>query len=307
MIVRPTLDPKVVFRIGWKRMATLFILSAIAVVLNRHFGFDHIKIDTMPATVLGTALSILTSFRVNSAYDRWWEARRLWGAIVNDSRTMARQITTFLSYQDINKKENRQQHDAYVKEMVYRQIAFVYALKNHLRRLDVLPDIKEFISAEESAFLKTQQNIPNALLQKQAETLQDVQEKGFIDSFRHVQMETKLSTLCDSMGGCERIKNTIFPRQYSVYSSLFIKIYSYFLPFVLVKNSGWMTIPVTMIIGFIFFAMDTIARGIENPFENSLNDTPMSALCRTIEINLKQQLGETELPPAIQPVNGFLF
>jgi putative membrane protein len=307
MIVRPTLDPKVVFRIGWKRMATLFILSAIAVVLNRHFGFDHIKIDTMPATVLGTALSILTSFRVNSAYDRWWEARRLWGAIVNDSRTMARQITTFLSYQDINKKENRQQHDAYVKEMVYRQIAFVYALKNHLRRLDVLPDIKEFISAEESVFLKTQQNIPNALLQKQAETLQDVQEKGFIDSFRHVQMETKLSTLCDSMGGCERIKNTIFPRQYSVYSSLFIKIYSYFLPFVLVKNSGWMTIPVTMIIGFIFFAMDTIARGIENPFENSLNDTPMSALCRTIEINLKQQLGETELPPAIQPVNGFLF
>jgi ion channel-forming bestrophin family protein len=307
MIVRNTLDLKVIVRIAWKRMLTLFIIAVLAVLLNQYFGLNHIKIDTLPATVLGTALSILTSFRVNSAYDRWWEARRLWGAIVNDSRTMARQITTFLSYKDEDKAENRTIHDSYVHQMVYRQIAFVYALKNHLRKQDIIPEITPFLPAEDLVHLKTQQNIPNALLQKQAEILQDLQEKGFLDSFRHVQMETKQSTLCDSMGGCERIKNTVFPRQYSVYSSLFIRIYSYCLPFVLVNNSGWFCVPATLVIGFIFYAMDTIASGIENPFENSFNDTPMSAICRTIEINLKQQLGETELPAHIQPVNGFLY
>jgi ion channel-forming bestrophin family protein len=307
MIVRPNLDPKIIIKIAWKRMLTLLIISGLVVKANLIWGYTHIKIDTLPATVLGTALAILTSFRVNSAYDRWWEARRLWGAIINDSRTITRQMTTFLSYQDVQKVENRTEHDAYVRELVYRQIAFAYSLKNHLRKQDIFEEIKDFVSVEELEFLKKQQHIPNAILQRQAETLHDIHEKGYMDSFQHVQIETKLSTLCDAMGGCERIKNTVFPRQYSIYSSTFIRIYTYFLPFVMVNGSGWVTIPATLLIGFIFFAMDTIAKGIENPFENGINDTPMSALCRTIEINLRQQLGETDLPKPIQPVRGFLY
>lgn len=84
-------------------------------------------------------------------------------------------------------------------------------------------------------------------------------------------------------------------------------MYTHLLPFIFVSRTGWVTIPITLIIGFIFFALDKIASGIENPFENYINDTPMSSICRTIEINLKQQLGENDLPEPIAPVKGFLY
>lgn len=307
MIVRKTLDPVIVFQNSWRRVLSLAVVATV-VTWSWSLGYDHITVDSLPATVLGIALSILVGFRVNSAYDRWWEGRRLWGAITNDSRTMARQLTTFLWYRNrLKAGATCDERDAYVREMVYRQIAFAYALKNHLRRLDPWEEIKEFLSEKEFENLKLQKHVPNALLQNQAVCLQEIDEKEFVTDFRHVQLETKLSALCDSMGGCERIKNTVFPRQYSVYSTLFINVYTHLLPFVFVSKTGWVTIPITLVIGFIFFALDKIATNIENPFENTINDTPMSAICRTIEINLRQQLGETNLPDPVQPVDGFLF
>jgi putative membrane protein len=309
MIVRKTLDPIIIARNAWRRVLSLIIVSTL-VSWWWSRGYDHVSIDSIPATVLGIALSILVGFRVNSAYDRWWEARRLWGAITNDSRTTARQLTTFLWYRNPAKGGagvDCDERDRYVREMVYRQIAFVYALKNHLRRLDPWDEIQPFLSKKEFENLKRQKHVPNALLQSQAVCLQEIDEKEFVTDFRHVQIETRLTALCDSMGGCERIKNTVFPRQYSVYSTLFISVYTHLLPFVFVSKIGWVTIPVTLVIGFIFFALDRIATNIENPFENKIDDTPMSSICRTIEINLRQQLGETELPEPVQSVDGFLY
>ncbi len=163
------------------------------------------------------------------------------------------------------------------------------------------------MDTEELEWLRSQKNVPHALLVKQGIALQVAHEKGYIEDFRHMQMDTKLSALADSMGACERIKSTVFPRQYSYYSTVFVKVYTFLLPFVLVNNSGWITVPFTIIIGFIFFALDTIAGGIENPFENTINDTPMSAICRNIEINLLQMMGDKDIPEPIQPKNGFLF
>jgi putative membrane protein len=122
-----------------------------------------------------------------------------------------------------------------------------------------------------------------------------------------MQIDVKLSALTDSLGACERIKNTVFPRQYSYYTTHFVAIFTYILPFIFVSKCGWFTIPFSMLVGFIFFALDSIARAIENPFENTYNDIPMTAICRTIETNIKEMLDETDLPPAIQPVNGFLY
>lgn len=254
MIVRKTLDPVIIIRNAWRRVLSLAVVATL-VAWFWSLGYDHVTIDSLPATVLGIALSILVGFRVNSAYDRWWEGRRLWGAITNDSRTMARQLTTFLWYRNSAKAQvgkSCDERDGYVREMVYRQIAFVYALKNHLRRLDPWEEIKGLLSEKEVENLKNQKHVPNALLQNQAVCLQEIEEKEFITDFRHVQMETKLSALCDSMGGCERIKNTIFPRQYSVYSTLFINVYTHLLPFVFVSRTGWVTVPITLVIGFIF-------------------------------------------------------
>jgi putative membrane protein len=305
MIVRKVLNWKIIIKRAWKRLFLIALVATGALLL--HVNVIFLGLSTLPASILGVAISFLVGFRVNSAYERWWEARRIWGAIVNDSRTIARHCMTFISTRHFLEEANSESGASELqKEMIYRQIAFAYALKNHLRKKDIFAEIEQFISPRELASLKTRKNVPNSLLELQAKGLQQLREKGLIDDYRHMQMDVKLSSLCDSMGGCERIKNTVFPRQYGYYSTLFITIYSFMIPFVLVGETGWLVVPFSLIIGFIFYALDMIANGIEKPFENSINDTPMSALCRTIEINLREQLGETELPPPLEPVNGFL-
>lgn len=164
-----------------------------------------------------------------------------------------------------------------------------------------------FLSADEVAGLQNQQNVPNAILQTQAKRLQEIHEIGYVEDFRHMQMDTRMSILCDTLGGCERIKNTVFPRQYSYYTGVFVWIFLLFLPFSLVKELGYLAIPAIFAIAFIFFVLVRVGNNIENPFENTLNDIPISAISRTIEINLRQQLGESELPPPILPVDGYLF
>jgi putative membrane protein len=306
MIVRKHLAlDKIVYYL-WKPMSIVTSITIVVSVGYTSFGCKQLAIPILPIGILGTALAILLGFRNNSAYDRWWEGRRLWGAFVNDSRSFARQVLTFLTLKN-HKNGTETELKALQKELVYRQIAFIYAAAHHLRKQTPSESLKPFLSAEELASLHTQQNVPNAILQNQAKRLQEIQESGYVEDFRHMQMDTKLSALCDSLGGCERIKNTIFPRQYSYYTNVFVWVFLLFLPFSLVQDLGYLNIPATFTISFIFFVLMRVGSNIENPFENSINDTPMSALSRTIEINLRQQLGETELPPPIQAIDGYLY
>lgn len=304
MIVRKHLDIKVVIKVGWKRVTSLALVSSLVVFAYHHLWLD-VSIDTLPASILGVAIAFLIGFRVNSAYERWWEARKLWGAITNDSRSISRQVLTLFTAPVGNHSDAQLVH--LQRQFIKRQIAFCYALKNTLRKHDALKEITSFVSEEEQNYLSTQKNIPNAILLLQGKALQEARQLGYVDEFRMLQIDTRINALADSMGGCERIKNTVFPRQYSYYSTLFVKIYSFMLPFLFVNSSGWITVPFTIIIGFIFFALDTIAGGIENPFENTLNDTPMNAICRNIEINLLQMLDEKDIPSPIEAKNGFLY
>lgn len=306
MIVRRTLDWRIVARIAWKRMATLLLLSALVFWLYEHYGTRTVAISTVPASIMGVAISFLIGFRVNSAYERWWEARRIWGALVNDSRTFARQVLTFVTPR-WNTNLTEKQAEEIRRDLVYGQIGFLYALKNHLRRLEPYTEIRPFFTTGALARFMQEKHLPNAILLYQARVLEQAVVEGHTEDFRHMQFDNTFTRLTDSLGAAERIKNTVFPRQYSYYASLFTKLYSYLFPFILVQETGWLVIPFTLLIGFIFFSLDTIANGIENPFENTFNDTPMSALSRTVEINLRQMLGETELPEPVQPVNGFLY
>ena len=306
MIVRKHLSLKKVIYGLWKPLMTIVVLSTAVAVAHDYFGNKSIEAPTTPAGILGTALAILLGFRNNSAYDRWWEARRLWGAFVNDSRTFARQTLTFLSLKH-NKNGNETELRLFQKELIYRQIAFVYATAHHLRKQDPFESLKAFLTSTEIDGLRKEQNVPNAILQKQAKRIQEMQEVGYIEDFRHMQMDTKLSALCDSLGGCERIKNTVFPRQYSYYTTAFVWVFLLFLPFALVKELGYLTIPAAFLIAFIFFVLSIVGGNIENPFENNVSDTPMTALSRTIEINLRQQLGETNLPEPVKPIGGYLY
>lgn len=306
MIVRKILSLRIIVRVAWRRVLTLFLISSAVFVVYELYGNKEIAVSTVPASILGIAIAFLIGFRVNSAYERWWEARKIWGAIVNDSRTFARQVLTFFNTGFSNELTAEQVTEKQ-KELIYGQIGFVHTLRRQLRKQDPFEEITPFFTAAELEGLRTNQNVANAVLLLQGRKVQEAFGMKYTEDFRHMQIDTRLSALTDAMGACERIKNTVFPRQYSYYSTIFTRLYSYMLPFILVQEAGWMVIPFTILIGFIFFALDSIAGGIENPFENTINDTPMSAICRTIEINLRQMLGEKEVPEPLTPVNGFLY
>jgi len=145
------------------------------------------------------------------------------------------------------------------------------------------------------------------MLQTQANRLRDALQLGYLDTFRFLPAESTLTRMCDHMGMCERIKNTVFPTHYGFLVTRIIWLFFLLLPSGLVASLGWITVPVAFGIAVVFWLIEAMSGAIQDPFENASTDTPMLALSRTIEINLRQQLGETELPEQIQPVDGVLM
>ena len=262
----------------------------------------HSKLNIPPAitAVLGTAVSLLLGFRTNAAYERWWEARKIWGAIVNDSRTFVRQLKGFI---DVNYSE----YDHVIKRLAQLQIAFVYALKNTLRQTDYHQEYEKYVSEEELKSMKNQSNKPNAILDLQQKIISNLHKEKAIDSIQFANLDNTLKNLCDSMGKSERIKNTVFPIHYSSSTRLAIIIYSLLFPFgVILQDAIWM-IPLTFIVVFFFTLIERIATYLQNPFENKKSDTPLSAIVRTIEINLLEMIGEEKIPEKLVSENGVLM
>ncbi len=226
--------------------------------------------------------------------------------MINESRSFTRQVLTLFS---LKHSENKSEADleAFKKQIIYRQIGLVNTLRCHLRKQEIPTEIEKYFSKKELALLTTTQNIPNMLLLEQARQLHDALHSGYIEDFRHMQIDVRLTAMTDILGGCERIKKTDFPRQYSNYTSIFTWIFIIMLPYSLVQGMGMLTIVASTVIGFIFMVLETIGYYIETPFENHINDTPMTAICRGIEIDLLEMLGETDLPKPLQPVNGYLY
>jgi ion channel-forming bestrophin family protein len=296
MITEVGLPFRIIAKVTWKRLLFLTTLS-VGVLYSYEFWGRHIEVPNSPLAIFGTLLAILLGFRVNNAYDRWWEARKLWGKIVNDSRTVARQFIGFL-----------EGHDPEVtRRLVYRQAGYCFALAAHLRGLPMEDDIAPFFSEEERTWLLTRVNVPNAIQELQTKDVQRLLKAGVITDFQQRLLEERFGLFLDSQGGCERIKKTVFPHDYRYYTTLFINVFSAVFPFILVDDSGWQAIPWTVFVGFALSSIDHLAKAIEKPFENRVNDTAMTAISRTIEIDLRQMLGETELPPPIQPKNGYLM
>ncbi|HEX8434932.1 bestrophin family protein, partial [Archangium sp.] len=195
------------------------------------------------------------------------------------------------------------------RELVYAQIGFVNALRCHLRQQDPFPEITPFFRASVLEALREEKNVPSAILTWVATRLRRVygQHQGPDDVFRLVMFDRTLTDLTNILGACERIKNTPIPLQYDVLPRAMVRAYLGILPLGVVADLAWLTPFVTAIIAFLFIAMDAVGRDVETPFEDGVSDTPMTALCRTIEINLRQMLGETELPSPLQPVDGLLY
>jgi ion channel-forming bestrophin family protein len=303
MIVRKTLDWRKVASYTW-RPTGVFIGFAMVVCYGYHqLGFNFVPASPAPLTILASALTIFLGFRTNSAYNRWWEARILWGGIVNQSRTFARQVLSFTEAD----AEKREAVESFEREMLYAQMGLVHAIRCHLRRQNIVTEIAPFFPSAVIEELTNEQNIPNALLHRMGMRLKAAHYRGLFDVHRFLALSQTLAELTNLLGGCERIKNTTLPKQYDNFPRLFVYAFNLLLPLALVDSLKWYTVPVCGLISFVFIALDKIGENIENPFENTIHDTPMSNISRTIEINLRQMLGEKELPPKVEPVNGFLY
>lgn len=257
------------------------------VILYKVFHFTHLAIPLSIPMIMGTVISLLLAFRSNQAYDRWWEARTIWGAIVNDSRSFARQINWFIHAPD----QGEQVHFVRAR-FIKRQIAWCYSLSRSLRGQDSGYGIEKYIGRSDVQHIKNFNNTPMAILDLQGQDLQKAYHNGLINSYQQVEIDRTLTKLCDAMGKCERIKNTIFPATYSLYIHFSLLFFFLLLPFAVVDFFGFMSIPVVIAIAAVFFLIEKMAIHLQDPFENKPTDTPMTAICFTIERDLKQLMSD---------------
>jgi putative membrane protein len=238
--------------------------------------------------IMGTVISLLLAFRSNQAYDRWWEARTIWGAIVNDSRSLSRQILSFI--------DDREDTVLFREKLVRRQIAWCYALSQSLRGLDAKEGLERLLSKRELAFVSKYTSVPMALLELHARDLNYALKEEWLNEYQQVELDRTISRLCDAMGKCERIKNTVFPATYSLYIHFSMNFFILLLPFALIQNFGVLAIPMVVAISASFLLIEKMAIHLQDPFDNKPTDTPMTAISRNIERDLKQMLNDHHIP-----------
>lgn len=309
MIVRDYLSLRRLWPAVSMRLLWLFLFGLGVTLLFTQLGWHIVSNPSLPLSMMGGALSIFLAFRNNSAYDRWWEARTLWGSLVNNARTLARQALTLIDHAErpLDAKDGSPPMPAIGPHLVELQIAYVHALRCHLRGQNPFPELERSLRAEEIRHLRGQRNVPLAMLQRMGQILRALFDAGRLDSYRFTTLDRTLVELCNIQGACERIKNTPLPRQYEYVPRVLVSVYCLLLPFGMVEGLGLLTPLLSTLVSFIFLSLESIGRDIENPFENTVHDTPMSALSRTIEINLRQQIGDDKLPAEIGPVEGFVY
>ncbi|MGB1004515.1 MAG: bestrophin family protein [Salibacteraceae bacterium] len=261
-------------------------------VSYEYLGYEQLDIKMSIATVLGFAVALLLGFRTSASYDRWWEARKIWGGIVNDSRTLVRQLIGFVGTDEVTPE---------TKTMVKYQIAWINSLKNSLRGLNPLEGIENYLTANEVKNIAESINKPNEILKLQTNLISHLRKREVIDSFQQIAIDQSLKNLCDHMGKAERIKNTVFPTHYRSYTHRGVMIFTVMLPFGMLYSTGPFVILICLLVSFFFNMLENIAMHLQDPFMNRDSDIPMSALCRTIEINLLELVEEKNVPKPMQP------
>ncbi|WP_427025477.1 bestrophin family protein [Aureimonas ureilytica] len=290
--------PRMIRYIGWP-LALLFVWDVIVTLAYVYLPHPGFELPVLPMTLLGSALALFLGFRNNNAYQRWWEARTLWGAMVNASRSYGRAVLHLI--------DKRPDSQDLRHALVTRQIAYVNALRCHLRRQSCLDEIAPFLGEGEADGLKGVANVPNAILNETGALLSDALREGWTDSIRRTQIEQLLVDMSNAQGGMERIKNTPLPREYAYFPTLFVHVFCLLLPIGMVDSLGLYTPLASTIVGFMMLAMDRIGSDLQDPFENRAHDVPLTSICRTIQIDLEQLRGKVDTPAPVRPVNHVLW
>ena len=259
----------------WPRILVVTATAVLVTVLHEHYKLFSTTMSATPFSLIGLALGIFLGFRNNTSYDRFWEGRKLWGALVNMSRSLTRQIFTLIDADD----ETR-------RELVYRVLAYVHCLRLHLRDLRSHEDLEDLLPADELSTLGGESNRPNALAHRLGERFRALYTDGKIHAMHLVALDASLTKLLDIQGGCERIKSTPIPYSYNVLMHRIVGIYCFTLPFGLVAMLHNATPWVVALVAYAFFGLDAVGEQIEDPFGFDPNDLPLDGLCTTIETNL---------------------
>jgi ion channel-forming bestrophin family protein len=318
MLIRKSIPLTWLLFYNWPTLLIINLIAVVAVLAKKWYDFS-IAMPISAVTVFSAALSIYLGFRSNNAYDRWWEARIIWGSFINSSRAWARQVTTML---EASEACGDDELEAVKRELIYRQIAFAHALRVFLRggrsvahettrelfrATNTYDDMRPFLSAAEYDQVVACDNPPNMLLQHQGERLTELAAAGVVSDYRRVHLDSTLTAFNDVQGRSERIKNTAFLRTYSWFQRMFVRTHGFIVPFAYVNLLGWAMLPVAFILNYVFISIDFISSRTEDPFENRFDDVPLSTMSRTIEINLLEVLDEKPLPPRLEPVEGIAF
>ena len=312
----------------------LLVLAIIPTLLYQVLGWHWLAIPWVPITLIGTAAAFIVGFKNTQTYNRLWEARQIWGAIVNSSRAWGIMVKDCVVAPD---------HSADAKaihqQLVYRHIAWLTALRFQLREARVWEnlhksynreyrqfyqiaereqkldeELSKFLSPEELAYVLSKKNRATHLISLQSTQLQALKQSGHLDPLSFIEMENLLVNFYEQQGKCERIKNFPYPRQFASINMFFVRLFVFMVPFGMLKEFEklgdhivWLTIPFSVLVSWVFSSMEKVGESTENPFEGGANDVPITSMSRTIEIDLREMLDETDLPPAIQAVNNILM
>ncbi|WP_192350479.1 bestrophin family protein [Algoriphagus sp. Y33] len=325
--------------IPWTRrnIYRLLVLATVPTVLYAVFGIQWIVIPWPIIALVGVGASFIAGFRNTQTYNRLWEARKIWGAIINDSRTWGIMVRDFITEKeaDSDSPSLKEVH----KRVIYRHLAWLTALRHQLRKpqswenqsksyfkeylshykvpeweVDLEDDLPPFLSLADLNHVLSKKNRATQILALQSEDLKKLKKKGLIGEFPYVNLENQLKDLYAHQGRCERIKNFPYPRQFTSISLYFIWLLTILVPFGLLEPLSklgeygvWLTIPFSAMIGWVFTSLEQVGESTENPFEGGANDIPMAQISRAIEIDLREMLGETALPNPIVPTNQILM
>jgi putative membrane protein len=333
MYVGKHLRFKVVLLFSWKSVLVFALYSSLIVwALSKLFP----RFDGLPfaiVSVTGIAVAFYVGFKNNSSYERLWEARKIWGSYVNSSRIFAMYVIDFLHE---NGNVNSSELTKLKQRIVKRHIAYLSAVRFQLRKQTVWKmeevgnrivssdtnftlekldeELSRYMNDGEVDYVIEQNNPAVHIIKMQSEDLQNLYMMGCMSDIHHVEMSKMLADFYNQQGACERIKGFPFPRQYAYYSKLFVYLLIGILPFSIYSELSklnehitWMTIPISVTLSWIFYTMEVVGDSSENPFENAINDVPMTAISRTIEIDLLQMLNEKDVPGKIKSENDILM
>lgn len=323
--------------IPWTRtkIYKMLLLSILPTALFYFLGWNWLAIPWVPVALIGTATAFISGFKNTQTYNRTWEARQIYGSIINSSRTLGIMTKDFV--RGDNEKELH-------KEILYRHFAWLTALRFQLRETkswenvktksynreylkyynvpewesSLDEELKSFLPENERQYILSTKNRATQILAQQSERLKELNKQGIITDFNYVAFENQLKDLYDQQGKAERIKNFPYPRQFSSINLYFTNVLCFLIPLGFIGELSkhteklgdwfiWLAVPMSVLVGWVFLVLEQIGESTENPFEGSANDIPITQISRMIEIDLREMLGEKELPPAVQAQNNILM